>query len=315
MVDGPGGGAAGGDDDVGGGGGDGLVQRRRRRRRAGGGGDLGAERAQPGRRAWGPARRGSGRRAAARREQLVAEDQDLHAGPGYGGQLVVSGGRGETEHGGGDQGAGGQQLVAGAALLAARADVLAVARRSPRGVQRAPLLVTRPCSLRITAVASGGMRAPVAIRTASPSASGCGPRWPGEARRRSARTRQGPGPATAQPSMAEVSKDGQVGQGGQGRGQRVAERLVERQAPGAGGPAAARRRRAGVARGRRPGSLGGGGRRGRGCPGGAAAPAGGASGAGAARSGASRRRPPGASGPRRRRRRAGRPAGARAAVR
>ncbi len=66
---------------------------------------------------------------------------------------------------------------------------------------------TWACSLRMTAVVSGGTRAPVAIRTAVPSGSAAaGPR---PARSPApASNAQGPGPATAQPSMAEVSKDG-----------------------------------------------------------------------------------------------------------
>lgn len=72
---------------------------------------------------------------------------------------------------------------------------------------------TWACSLRITAVAFAGMRAPVAIRTPSPSGSGagalCPARMPSSPLPLSLLPRaQGPGPATTQPSMADVSNDG-----------------------------------------------------------------------------------------------------------
>lgn len=143
-------------------------------------------------------------------EQLVTEHEHGCTGPGDDGERVVPGRRGHAQHRGSDQRAHGQQLVSVAALLAPGADVLAVrdgVRRRVAAVacSRPPSSV-RPCSLRSTAVVSGGMRAPVAILTASPSVSGACAVCP--ARTPSSRTSQGPGPDTAQPSMADVSNDG-----------------------------------------------------------------------------------------------------------
>lgn len=204
VVDRAGGGAAGRDDQVGLGGRDGAVQGLGVVADPADGADVGTEGAQPGRqhRAERVADEAVVREPLG--EQLVSEDEDVDAGAGDRGERVVSGGRRQPQDRRGREGADGQQLVAAAALLAAGADVLAVDDLAG-GVQASAFV-----GAAVLGAQDGGgvrgIRAPVAIRTASPSMRGAGAAWP--ARTPSSRTAQGPGPATAQPSIAEVSKEG-----------------------------------------------------------------------------------------------------------
>ena len=169
-------------------------------------------------------------------EQLVAEDEDFDAGAGDGGSCVVPGGGGEAEHGRGHQRAGGQQLVAGAALLAA-------GRMSwPGTTSRVGVQTALVVGAAVLAAQDGGGVRRDAGAGGDPYRLAVGERRRARRARRGPRPRawtsQGPGPATAQPSMAEVSKDGQVGEGGERGGEDVAEGGVE--GDGDGGTAAAR---------------------------------------------------------------------------
>ena len=102
-------------------------------------------------------------------QQFIAQDEDFGARAPVDGQLVVAGGSGEAEHSRGDRQCP-RAAVGRRSGTPGRADGCPHRARGRRCVSRRRPLIS-PYSQRSTAVAPGGMRAPVAIRTAWPSGS------------------------------------------------------------------------------------------------------------------------------------------------
>lgn len=179
-------------------------------------------------------------------QQLVAQDEDFGTRTAVGGQLVVAGRRGQAEDGGGHQGTRGQQLVAAAALLAARADVLA-GRRGPRCVQPSSAVAQLTDLTVLAAQYGGGARGdarPGGDRDRMAVEERLGGGVTGEDAGRGARLRCVGGPVQAPGAGAgdrpAVHRRGverrQIGERGEGCGERTAECLAERRGLGRGRP-------------------------------------------------------------------------------
>ncbi len=234
MVDGARGGAAGGDDQVGVGGRDGAVQGPGVVPDPADRADVGAQGAQPGRQHRAERVPDEAVVRQSPGEQLVAEDQDVDAGPGDRGEGVVPGGRREAQHGGRHHGADGQQVVAAAALLGARADVLPVDHLAGR-VQTSSFVGAAV----LAAQHRGGLRGDTGAGGDADGFSVGQGSGLGVARQRALVTHRPGGGTGDRPAVHRGGVEGrQVGQGGERGGQGEAEGRVEGRVDGvaAGGP-------------------------------------------------------------------------------
>ncbi len=231
VVDRPVGGAPGRDDHVGAGGHDGLVQRLGVVLETAGGDDLRAEGAQPG--GEHRAERVADAAVAGQPlvQQLVAQYEHLDAGPRYDAQRVVTGRRRQPQHGRRHERTRRKELVAAAALLAARADVL-TGRHRPGRVE--PGRLARRARLRdgaVLAAQDGGRAGRYAGAGGDTDRPAVGERFG------TGVTGEDAGAVGVEPPGAGAGdgpavhgggvEGGQVGEGGEGFGEYVAERAGE----------------------------------------------------------------------------------------